>query len=52
METVIMIPLATPGLLALIVTVGAALAGMMWKQPTPKQVPVKARRARDGQRLS
>ena len=47
-----MIPLASPGLAALVVTVGAALAAMIWKQPAPKQVPVKARRSRDGQRVS
>jgi hypothetical protein len=39
-----MIPLTAPGLAILIGIVGTALAGMLWKQPAPKQVPVKARR--------
>jgi hypothetical protein len=49
METVTMIPLTAPGLAVVIGIVGTALAGILWKQPTPKQLPAKARR--DGRRL-
>jgi hypothetical protein len=39
---IMMTPLAIPGLAIFIGVVGAALAGMLSKQPVPKRVPVKA----------
>jgi len=39
-----MTPLAIPGLAIFIGVIGAALAGLLSKQPVPKRVPVKARR--------
>jgi hypothetical protein len=42
-----MTPLAIPGLVIFIGVIGAALAGMLSKQPVPKRVPA---RARDGKR--
>jgi hypothetical protein len=38
-----MTPLAIPGIAIVIGVIGTALAGMLWKQPVPKRVPVKAR---------
>jgi hypothetical protein len=38
-----MTPLAIPGLAIFIGVIGAALAGMLSKQPVPKRVPAKAR---------
>jgi hypothetical protein len=46
-----MTPIATPELAIVIGVIGAALAGMLWKQPTPKRVPARARKVRrTGQR--
>jgi len=38
-----MTPLAIPGLAIFIGVIGAAIAGMLSKQPVPKRVPVRAR---------
>ena len=38
-----MTPIAIPGLAIFIGVIGAALAGLLSKQPAPKRVPVRAR---------
>ena len=39
-------PFAIPELAVIIGVIGTALAGMLWKQPAPKRVTVRARRGR------